>query len=164
MKKYMPIILPILALALVAYFGIRWYRSRTTTEIETPEVTTSTTINSPTGNDQTLLENLQRGLGNFQTVNLDTDSDNAMGEIRYQTTDGRAVFSVNANLPTDIGEVYHLWVKSGDSNEFTDLGKLEDSKGGLLAGGSVDISKLPVTVEIRRGSQVVLTGTIPAAN
>ena len=44
MKKYIPIILPILALALVTYFGVRWYRHREAPELQTPEVANSPSI------------------------------------------------------------------------------------------------------------------------
>ena len=91
-------------------------------------------------------------------------SNEGLGEIRYEINDGKALFSVNANLPTSNGEIYRLWVKTAEADSFRDAGVLELNKGGLIATSNVSSDDLPATIEIRRGSEVVLTGVIPAAN
>lgn len=167
MKKYLPIILPIAALALVAFLGMRWYRSREVTDVKVPEVASSAPI-VPMVNDQDALDKLARGIGNYQAINLDTAPTvtDAAGEIRYQFQNERVLFSVNANLPTDDGEQYRVFVKAADSSEATDLGELRYSKGGLIVSHSLPITSLPLTIEIRRGDKVILTGSInaPAAS
>jgi len=163
MKKYLPIILPIAALALVAFLGMRWYRSREVNDAQMPEVASSAPINPmPTDAERDALAKLSQGLGDYQSVGLDATSSDARGEIRYQFTDERALFSVNANLPTADGQTYHVFIKTAASDEFTDIGTLTDTKGGLIASHSLSITSLPVTVEIRQDEKVILTGTINA--
>jgi len=160
MKKYLPIILPIAALALVAFLGMRWYRSRELTEVSMPEVASSAPINPMTNDDRATLDRLAQGLGDYQAVNLDAAGHNAVGEIRYQIVDDRVLFSVNANLDTTTGTQYHVFIKTADSDQAQDIGTLADTKGGLIASHSLSVNSLPLTVEIRDGENVILTGTI----
>ena len=162
MKKYIPIILPVLALALVAYFGVRWYHHREAPELQTPEVANSPSITTISEPDQELLAQLRAGKGDYEAVGLQAQTSDARGEIRYQFKNDRLLFSVNANLPSDEGEEYHVFVKEAGSETFRDLGILEFTKGGLIASESLTMDKLPLAVEIRRGDSVVLTGTIAA--
>lgn len=162
MKKYIPIILPILALALVTYFGVRWYRHREAPELQTPEVANSPSIAPINVADQQLLAQLRAGKGDYEAVGLQAQTSDARGEIRYQFQNDRLLFSVNANLPSDEGEEYHVFVKEAGSEVFRDLGVLEFTKGGLIASDSLTMDKLPMVVEIRRGATVVLTGVITA--
>ena len=162
MKKYLPIILPIVALALVAFLGMRWYRSREVSDLQTPEVASSAPIVPLNDANREALENLRRGIGDYEAVNLDATGQNAHGEVRYQFQGDHVLFSVNANLPTDNDEVYHAFVKTAENDTFRDLGSLEFSKGGLIVSDSLPKSGLPLTIEIRQGDHVILTGTINA--
>ncbi|MBQ6449695.1 hypothetical protein IJJ08_02215 [bacterium] len=162
MKKYLPIILPIVALALVAFLGMRWYRSREVSDLQTPEVASSAPIVPLKDANREALENLRRGIGDYEAVNLNATGQNAHGEVRYQFQGDQVLFSVNANLPTDSEEVYHAFVKTAEDDTWRDLGSLELNKGGLLISDSLPKAQLPITIEIRHDEQVVLTGTINA--
>ena len=162
MKKYLPFILPVLALLLVAYFGWRWYRGLTTEEIAPPEVTAGTPIEDLSGDELARLEALRQGRGDFQTIKMEATGDEALGEIRYQMADGKALFSLNANLPTNDNQIYHLYVKKNGQSDFQDVQTLSYEKGGLLASSSVSVEDLPAEIEVRLGTEVVLRATLPA--
>ena len=161
MKKFLLIALPILAVIIVAVFGYNWYKQRTAERLSVPEVTAGTEIEELSTSELAALENLRRGVGDYQSVKM---TGSGVGEVRYEIKDGKVLFSVNANLPTDQEQIYHLWLKEAQATDFVQSKILEDTKGGLIASSAVAIDKLPIALEIRVGETVILRGEIQAEN
>lgn len=159
MKKFLPFVLPALVIIMIVYLGYQWYQKRVQDRIPVPEVTAGTEIENLSASELALLENMQKGVGNYETIKM---TGSGIGEIRYEIRDGKALFSVNANLPTDNNETYTLYIKEASAADFTPSKQLEESKGGLFVSVAVAIDKLPVAVEVRQGSTVVLSGEIQA--
>ena len=162
MKKYLPFILPLAALFLVGFFGLRWYRQRTQEQLTVPDVTAGTEIENLSNSEQNTLNDLQNGTGNYKTVNM--EGDNGTGEIRYEIKDGKALFSISANLPTGEGQIYYLYIKENGANDFVQSQVLQLTKGGLITSSAVTIDKLPIEIEIRLAGTTVLRGQIQSEN
>jgi hypothetical protein len=159
MKKFFPFILPALVVIAIIYLGYQFYQKRTEERLTVPEVTAGTEIENLSASELALLENIQKGLGDYETIKM---TGTGIGEIRYEIRDGKVLFSVNANLPTGAGEIYTLYIKEASAPDFTTSKTLEEGKGGLFASAAVTIDKLPITIEIRQESAVVLRGEIQA--
>jgi hypothetical protein len=159
MKKFLPFVLPALVVVVIIYLGYSWYSQQTEEKLTLPEVTAGTEIEELSASELATLENLQKGVGNYKVVEM---AGSGIGEIRYEIRDGKALFSVNANLATDQGEVYYLFTKEEGASEFIRGKRLEENKGGLFTSMAVAIDKLPITVQVRLGETVVLTGEIQA--
>ncbi len=157
MKKLLPFVLPTAALLFVIFLGFRWYKQRTQERLNVPEVSAGTEIEELSATELAALEKMSQGLGDFKVVKM---TGKGLGEIRYEIKDSKVFLSVNANLETEAGQVYKLWFKENQANDFTASKVLVEKKGGLLATTVVSIDKLPIVVEVRLGSQVVLTGQI----
>jgi hypothetical protein len=160
MKKVLPVLLPVLALIIVGVVAYRLYVRRTETRLQVPPVTAGTEIEELSAAELARLENLGKGVGDYEVVPMTCMS--GMGEIRYEISENLVLYSVNANLPTSGGQVYELWLKENLATDFTKVKQLTENKGGLLVSGAVNKDDLPVILEVRRGEEILLTGEIQA--
>ncbi|MDR0463317.1 MAG: hypothetical protein LBG64_03810 [Pseudomonadales bacterium] len=141
-KKLLPFVLPIIALVLVVMVVARWYSDRTEESMNIPELTEGLEIENLSETELTALENMRRGVGNFQTVAM---TGVHTGEIRYEVQGDSVVVSVIANLPEGtLGQRYVLWSRDAENN-FVQISELQFLKGGFSAGLVVSIDRLPLT-------------------
>lgn len=159
MKKYLPLILPTIAVLVLLFLGVRWYQNRTKTPLTPPEVTAGQEIENLSASELATLENLQKGMGNYKTIKM---TGSGIGEIRYESKNGKVFFSVNANLAVDNNQVYTLYLKDALASDFVKTDTLSVGKGGLTASAAVSSDKLPLQIQVRLGEQVVLSGEIQA--
>ena len=84
-KKYLPLILPTIAVLVLLFLGVRWYQNRTKTPLTPPEVTAGQEIENLSASELATLENLQKGMGNYKTIKM---TGSGIGEIRYESKNG----------------------------------------------------------------------------
>ncbi|MDO5561383.1 MAG: hypothetical protein Q4G02_01245 [bacterium] len=157
MKKFLPFILPALAVILVVVFAYRFYQQRTAERLPTPEVTAGAEIEELSVAELEALEKMGRGVGNYETAKMTGDQGN--GEIRFEKKNDKVYFTVTANLP-ESKEDYKLWLKQADAEKFVASKALTLGKAGLIAATAADANTLPLTVEVRLQEQVVLRGEV----
>lgn len=162
MKKFLPYILPALAVILVVVFAVRWYKNRTATPLDAPEVSAGAEIEELSVSELESLENMSRGLGKYESTKLASDQadTNSTGEVRFEKKDNKVYFTVTANLPEIVAGNYQLWLKTAGSDQFVPSKPLTLGKAGLIAATALAQENLPVTLEVRLGDQVVLSGEL----
>lgn len=158
MKKYLPFVLPALSVLLVLFFAIRWYQEKTTASLPTPEVSAGAEIEELSVNELASLEQMSQGIGNYQKVMLTGVNDS--GEVRFEKKDGKIYFTVTANLAELTADTYRLWLKTAHSQEFVASKTFAFNKAGFVAATVVGADKLPLTLEVRQGETVVLSGQL----
>ncbi len=161
MKKYLPFILPALAVAIVVFFAVRWYQQKTAASLPAPEISAGAEIEELSVAELESLEKMSRGVGNYESLDLSvTDNQSqAQGEVRFEKKENKVYFTISANLP-DIKTGYRLWLKPNDSPEFYSSKVLTYGKGGWIVVTAVSQDKLPLSLEVRDGNSVVLRGEL----
>ncbi len=158
MKKFIPYIFPIIALIIVIVLAFNWYSNRTQEEIPTPPVSAGAEIEELSVSELEALDALGRGLGNFQT--LDLIGQGGLGEVRYEKRDNQVFFTVVANLLAPDSGNYQLFIKPAGAADFIASEHFTFGKAGYLAGTVLDLTQLPVEIQVRLADQVVLEGTL----
>lgn len=158
MKKYLPLILPVLAAFVLIFLGFRWYKTRLNKPVAPPEISTGQEIENLSASEAATLEKLKKGTGNYQTATM---TGSGIGQLRYEYKNNKVYFSVNANLATNNGGTYTLYLKEAGANTFSKASILNENKGGLTASAALNQDKLPILVQVRLGEEVVLSGEIP---
>lgn len=159
MKKFLPLLLPALAALVLFVLGFRWYKTRLNKPVSPPEISTGQEIENLSASEAATLEKLKKGAGNYQTANM---TGSGIGQLRYEYKNNKVYFSVNANLTTNNGETYTLYLKEAGAANFSKASILNENKGGLTASAALNQDKLPVAVQVRLGEEIVLSGEIPA--
>jgi len=169
MRKFLPFVFPLLALLIVVYLGMRWYRTETSrntadkkpaqfadgAKIEDLSASTSSQLKTPAKDEK--------------TVDM-SGSDNAKGQIRYELKDGKVYFSVFADLPElkDGEGVYQVWLKQVNGDQKRKAFTLENTKSGYTGGAAISMDTLPFDVVVTKQQSVsddnmsstLLSGTI----
>ena len=143
LKKYYPFIFPAIALIIVAFLAFRWYNLRTQRDqvAEQSEVQ----IENLTEEEQQIVQ----GTDGAETVDLEGE-EGQTGEVRYSLSDGRVLFSVNANLEdVELGG-YQVWLQPKGADQMQKAFILDRSKGGLMGSGAVSQDLLPFEVIVSR--------------
>ena len=174
MKKFVPFILPILAVIVVGLLCWRWF-STNKKITETPELPTKIEIENLSEDEKSRLNDLVRGIGDYKTVNMATVADLGgepiKGQIRYEDQGERIYASVIASLPTPAERTfYQVWLKPAGVTDWQKSEILSLTKGGFNASFVIELAKLPLEVRVTlegvgtttgEESAVLLTGTIP---
>lgn len=166
MQKSLSYVLPIAALAILAFLAFRWLR----TQPAAPQGSISESAEGIEISDLTGDETRPTGMVDQQTVKLNQATSSAVpqqGEVRYnKTTDDKTQFTVSADLPElKSGEFYQLWVE-GDKGRKKAM-KLVYEKGGYMTEGTLssefDQVKVIISKETKDDEEletVQLEGTI----
>lgn len=149
--KGLPILLPVLAIIVVGFLGYRWYSLRTDQKINTPEIPTKIEIESLKPEEQTKLQNMARGIGDYKTTKLGQVKPGlGTAEVRYEVKDGKMYASVLTTLPLlkNSAENYQVWLKASQEANWQESSFLEENKAGLMSTFVIPEDKLPVEVKI----------------
>ena len=96
---------------------------------------------------QTERDRVTKGVGDYQSVDLE-GSDQQTGQVRYETVDGKILFSVSADLPVVSSGMYQVWLKSPESGQMKPAFVLESTKGGYQGSASISADILPVEIVV----------------
>ena len=140
MKKYTPYIFPLVVFAIIFMLVFRWYNLR------------SERMQYALLGEGVEIENLSQeevadfnGVGDYESVDLDSNNEETDGVIRYEVKDDKVRFSVMANLPESEDD-YRVWLKSTDSNAMREVFTLEFAKGGYIGSAALPSELLPFEV------------------
>lgn len=150
LKKIVPYIFPILAIAFVLFMFVRWYSARVAEQGKTllsDELEISTLT-------QEHEESIILGTADFSTVAMSSEGE-SKGEIRYQLLDDKLNFTVTANLP-DSKEAFAVWLREIDGDTKKKVFTLLYSKAGYIGSASVPAEVLPVEVVVSTESDLLL--------
>lgn len=166
MKKYLPFILPVIALLVVGFLAFRWFSSRTTPEPVKP---------SPQLGEGVKIDNLSQDEfkklslknANTKTVKM-VGTGEVAGEIRYEKQSDQVLITVEANLPElKAGEAYQVWLQPAGGGEKRKAFTLTAQKGGFMGNASISASALPFEVVVTKETRSdntpeleVLTGKV----
>lgn len=163
MKKFLPFVFPMAATVIVLLLAFRWYSARTQREAATPMAEGVKIENL----SESELKNVLSGVGDVKTVNMTSEAAEAVGNIRYETVDGKVRLSVTANLPELKEGQYQVWFKEANKEKAQPAFVLEPGKAGLIGSAAVSQDSLPLEVIVSKEllsdsemEQVVLKGTI----
>ncbi len=155
MKKILPFIFPAAATLIVLLLAWRWFSMKTQREdVEAPFAEGVEIENL----SESELNDVLQGVGDYSTVSMTSESEGAMGQIRYEIADGRVKLSINASLPELEEGEYQVWFKEVEGDALRKAFILEMSKGGYLGNAAISESVLPfevlVSKEVRPDDEV----------
>jgi hypothetical protein len=137
MNKTLSYVLPIVALAILAFLAFRWMRSQPNTGSITPNAESAEGIEI---SDLTGDETRPTGMADQQTTRMSQPENAetpAQGTVRYGTTDdNKTNFTVTADLEEPAaGEFYQLWIE-GEKGRKKAM-RLVYEKGGFMTEGAL---------------------------
>lgn len=167
MKKIYPYIFPAVALLFVLFLLFRWYSLRTQRESMTSLLHEGVTIEELSA-DQA--QNLLRGVGDYESVDLTGENPAYLGQVRYELVDGELRFSVTTDLPRLSSGTYQVWLRQAEGDIQRRALTLALGKAGYMGSAVIDASTLPLEILVTREltddtilEEVLLRGTIEAA-
>jgi len=150
MKKYLPFVFPAIALLIVIFLIFRFVTNNSGQDQggDIAEFGEGVQIGQLTDTEQ---QEVLRGTGDFQTVQMDSTNEEALGQIRYELTeDGRVLFSVMAGLPQLDRGMYQVWLESLEGDQVRKAFNLKFSKGGFNGSAGIAADTLPFRVVVSR--------------
>lgn len=147
MKKYLPFVFPAAAFLVVLFLAYRWYSLQSQLDGSVSSAAEGITIEDLT---ETERDNVLTGVGDFETVAMESQDPQAQGQVRYEIKDGKMNFSVMSGLPELTSGQYQVWLRDIDSQTERKAFKLEFSKGGYLGTAAVSAEVLPFEVVVSR--------------
>lgn len=161
-QDLLPYLFPLLAMIFVTVMFVRWYQGKTA---EAPKALLNEQLEiAPlTEAEQS---SLLRGTADYKALTM-TGTEGARGEVRYQVSEDKLVFSVTANLDGATG-TYAVWMMSPDGQVSKRLFDLVLGKAGLLGSAAVTTDVLPARLVVAPASdleleQIMLSVDVPAA-
>ncbi len=153
MKKILPFIFPILAVVIVIFLASRWYESRTNEKVTNIDngISEGVKIEDLSQTESEKLKAFASGIGDFKSVDLIGD-DESEGKIRYEIKDNKIYLSIFATLPIsdEIKDIYQVWIKGNNQNDWQKTNKLEFTKGGYLTNLAISDKYLPLEVLVSK--------------
>lgn len=144
MKKLSPYIFPAIVLGLVGLLVFRWYTMRTD-RMEPGLLSEGVVIENLSPEEVEALD----AVGDYQTADMESASEEATGQIRYEVADEKVTFTVSAVLPEMENTTYQVWLKEVDSETTRHAFDLELKKGGYLGSAAFSADLLPLEVVVR---------------
>lgn len=141
MKKYTPYIFPLVVLSVVFLLVFRWYGMRTS---RLDQDLFAEGIEIENLSEDELAESIN-GVGDYDSVELTSESDDAQGVVRYEIKDEKVRFSVMANLP-ESDQDYRVWLKEVDGDAIREVFALTPGKGGYVGSAALPAELLPFEV------------------
>lgn len=152
--KYLPFLLPILAIVVMIFLAWRWYAMQTKTPVVTPATSPKIEIENLGNDDQALLTQLTQGQGDYQTVKMivaNATETVGAATLRYDVQDEVTLVSVFADLEAlKTGENYQVWLNPVGTDEWQPSDLLTLQKAGYIASLAVKTEALPMGVKITR--------------
>jgi len=145
MKKIIPFVFPLAALAIVLFLAFRWYSLRTNRGEIAPN-NEGVEIQNLT---QEQRESMLKGATDMKAEAMTPAEGEAeaMGQVRYDIQDGQVLLNVSANLPElPANETYQVWLKSADA--VSKAFELELNKGGFIGSAAVSEESLPLEITV----------------
>lgn len=147
MQKYLPYVFPAVAVAIVLFLTFRWYRLNTQPQGEISQFAEGVEIEDLS---QSELQDQLASSTNFETKDMEASSEDAMGDIRYELTDGKVRFSVYANLPLLEQGEYQVWLQDLAGETQRKAFVLESGKGGYMGSAAISEEVLPFKVIVSK--------------
>jgi hypothetical protein len=146
MKKFFPILFPLIALGVVLFLFFRWRTTQLAQQVtERPSLFGEGVQIENVSGSQILQPNAQ----NVKVVDLMGDGE-AKGQIRYDVADNMATFSVFGELPEEDGITYQVWVKQPDAVQQRKAFALVMTKAGFTGTGRIGAEFLPLEVIVSK--------------
>jgi hypothetical protein len=164
LTKILPTLLPIIALIIVVILAFRWYQLKTSQVVNIPELPPKIEIESLNPEEQTRLQNLAKGIGDYQTIKLTPAAGVVgQGEIRYEIQADRLYASIITSLaPPQASESYQVWLKVNDDADWQSSAPLIENKAGFTSTFALTTDKLPVAVKVTHEGVVSPASPAPA--
>ncbi len=147
MQKYLPYVFPAVAVAIVLFLTFRWYRLNTQPQGEISQFAEGVEIEDLS---QSELQDQLASSTNFETKDMEASSEDVMGDIRYELTDGKVRFSVYANLPILEQGEYQVWLQDLAGETQRKAFVLESGKGGYMGSAAISEEVLPFKVIVSK--------------
>ena len=164
LKQFLPFVFPTAAIILVIILAFRWYRLRSDQIGQISEFAQGVEIEDLTEAERS---STLTGVEDVETIELQSEQESAMGEIRYELSDGKVKFSVTANLPEEEVVQYQVWLKEVDGQAIRKAFSLEMLKGGYTGSAAISDETLPFEVVVSKEmvddnlmEQILLRGII----
>jgi len=167
LKQFLPFIFPTAAIILVVILAFRWYRLRSDQIGKISEFAQGVEIEDLT---ETERNSTLTGVKDVETLQLQSEQESAMGEIRYEFGDDRVRFSVTTTLPKEEVAHYQVWLKEVDGQAIRKAFALEMLKGGYTGSAAISTETLPFEVVVSKEmvddnliEQILLRGVLEEA-
>ena len=148
MKRYTPYIFPLVVLGIIFMLVFRWY----TLKSERSEYALLGEGVEIENLSQEEMVNSIQGVGDYETVELNSENPDNSGVVRYEVKDDKVRFSVMANLPEPTTE-YNVWLRSTDGTAMREVFTLVEGKGGYIGSAALPSDLLPFEVIISEASE-----------
>lgn len=166
MKKLLPFVFPLVALIIVLFLAVRWYNTQTThSQEKIADFGDTIKMEDLPQPDQ---NNIRQMSKDVKTIDLQQDNI-AQGQIRYEVKDGKAQFTIAADLPLLSAGVYQVWFQPVNGDAKKKAFVLVNSKGGYMGSAAISANALPVKIVVTKEMQnddvmetVLMSGVIPA--
>jgi hypothetical protein len=147
MKKYTPYIFPLVVLSVVFLLVFRWYSMRTD-RLETDLFAEGVEIENLSEDEMVRSIN---GVGDYDSVELGSESEDSQGVVRYEVKEGKVRFSVVANLPESDMD-YSVWLKEVDGDAMREVFTLVSGKGGYVGSAALPSELMPFEIIVSEES------------
>jgi len=163
-KQVLPFLFPIAAILLVVILAFRWYNLRSEQMGQISEFAEGVEIENLS--EQELNDDFS-GAEDLESIDLSSETEDALGGVRYEIEEGRVRFSVNAALPEPENGFYQVWLKDPAGEAVRKAFRLEMEKGGYSGSAAISAETLPFEIVVSRETnddlqmeEVVLRGLI----
>lgn len=165
-QQLTPYIFPLVAILIVFFLVFRWYRMNTQNPGLVSDFGEQVQVQDLTSEER---NSILRGTDDVATIALQPEGEaTATGEVRYDHSGERVLFSVSADLPPLTEGVYQVWLRDTTQQSVKPVFTLEANKGGYLGSSSLSSAALPVEVVVsqettvgEKPTRIIMTGTIP---
>ena len=172
MKKFLPFVFPFIALVIVLFLAIRWYNSKTVhTSDKIANFGDNVKIEQITQSDQQKIKQPAADVKSVQMQVQSNDVKGTSGQIRYEISNGKVSFTVNAELPELKQGLYQVWLQEVNGNTRKKAFTLTFAKGGYEGSAAIGVDVLPVDVVVSQENRnddnietVLMKGSLAVQN
>ena len=146
-KQFLPFVFPTAAIILVVILAFRWYRLRNDQIGKISEFAQGIEIEDLTEAER---NSTLSGVKDIETLQLQSEQELAMGEVRYEFSDDKVRFSVATTLPEEEVAHYQVWLKEVDGQAIRKAFALEMLKGGYIGSAAISAQTLPFEIIVSK--------------
>ena len=146
-KQFLPFVFPTAAIILVVILAFRWYRLRNDQIGKISEFAQGIEIEDLTEAER---NSTLSGVKDIETLQLQSEQELAMGEVRYEFSDDKVRFSVTTTLPEEEVAHYQVWLKEVDGQAIRKAFALEMLKGGYIGSAAISAQTLPFEIIVSK--------------
>ena len=146
-KQFLPFVFPTAAIILVVILAFRWYRLRNDQIGKISEFAQGIEIEDLTEAER---NSTLSGVKDIETLQLQSEQELAMGEVRYEFSDDKVRFSVTTTLPKEEVAHYQVWLKEVDGKAIRKAFALEMLKGGYTGSAAISTQTLPFEIVVSK--------------